>query len=40
MGTVALTLAVVIVWRTHHVTNKLDTVLGDVNPDIPMSHVT
>ena len=39
MDTVVLTTVVVTVWGTLHVTNKLDTVTGDVNPDIPMPYV-
>ena len=36
---VVLTTVVVTVWRTLHVTNRLDTVTKDVNPDIPMTYV-
>ena len=37
--TVVLTTVVVTVWGTLHVTNRLDTVTGDVTQDIPMPHV-
>ena len=40
MDTVVLTTVVVTVWTTLHVTNKLDTVTEDVNPDILMPPVT
>ena len=39
MDTVVLTTAVVTVWGTLHVTNRVDTVTGDVNPNIPMPYV-
>ena len=39
MDTVVLTAVVVTVWTIPHVTNRLDTVTEDVNPDIPMSYV-
>ena len=39
MDTVVLTIVVVTVWTTLHVKNRLDTVTGDVNPDIPMPYV-
>ena len=40
MDTSVLTNVVVTAWGTLHVTNRLDTVTEDVNPDIPMPHVT
>ena len=39
MDTVVLTTVVATVWTTLHVTNRLDTVIVDVNPDIPMPFV-
>ena len=39
MDTAVLTTVVVTVWGTLHVTNRLDTVTRDVNPDIPMPFV-
>ena len=39
MDTVVLTTVVVTVWTTLLVTNRLDTVIKDVNPDIPMPYV-
>ena len=38
MDTVVLTTVVVTVWTTIHVTNRLDTVTKDVNPDIPLPY--
>ena len=37
--TAVSTTVVVTVWGTLHVTNRLDTVTGDVTQDIPMPHV-